>query len=104
MLKRKLGLYLKKNRKLKAIWSLLVNINLILFHWKEREKKISDGNEDPKTTYYVIRPRGTTEGLLSTYFYVLESCFYAYQNNYVPIVDFASVNCQYSPRRATHGT
>lgn len=77
------------------IKDLLVKINLVLFHFNERERTIHPGNEDEDTVYYMIRPRGQTEGLLSSYFYVVEETNYAISKGYVPVVDFRFDNCQF---------
>ena len=56
---------------------------------------IHPGKEEENQTYYVIRSRGKSEGLLSTWFYVCENVRWALENNYIPCVDFESENCQY---------
>lgn len=46
--------------------------------------------------FYVIRPNGTTEGLLSSYLSVLRQTNYAQENNYIPIVDYMNYENQYN--------
>lgn len=69
-LKRRIYLSMVKMPCLQTVTKAGIVINQILFHWKERARMTHPGKEDPGTVYYVIRPRGPQEGLLSTYLFV----------------------------------
>lgn len=103
-LKRKIGRFVAKIDCLKNIYSFLVKINYIIFHWDERMRMIHPGNKDEKKYYFVIRPRGNSEGLLSSYFYVVESIQWAMAHNYIPYVDFENKSCQYYTGRNINNT
>lgn len=62
------------------------------------------GDENDGKRYYVIRSRGSTEGLLSSWFYVLESVQWALGQGYIPWVDFSDSSCQYYVRRSINNT
>lgn len=98
-IKRKIGLVLSRVKCLEQIYAVLVKLNYFLFHWKERIRMTHPGKEDREKIYYVIRSRGATEGLLSTWFYVLESVLWAEDHHYIPWVDFTNDLCQYHVER-----
>ena len=103
-IKRKIYFALSNNKSMQGVLKLLIMVNNILFHWNERQKMYHYGDENPDDTYYVIRPSGNTEGLLSTYFYVTESVSWAKKKNYIPFVDFSDSTCQYYVGREINGT
>lgn len=86
---------------------LLIYTNLFLFHRNNRRRVIHPGNIDPDKYYYVIRPNGKAEGLLSCWFGVLYRITWAYENGYIPYVDFSGDYkdyCQYYVDRKVAGT
>ena len=97
-LKRKIGIKLSNS----AISVLLNKINLIFFHWKARAHIVHYGKDDPSNKYLCIRPMDNTQGLLSTYFYVLNNVKWAIEHGYIPYVDFDSNDCQYYTGRDIH--
>ncbi len=103
-IKRKIFLWLKDVPALSTVLNIAIRLNYILFHWSEREQTVTNSNGKSDKTYYVIRPRGRTEGLLSTYYYVMDEMSYAEQNGYIPIVDFDSNLCQYHVGYPVEGT
>ena len=97
----------KAIKKKNHVWNLLVKINLLFFHYDNRRRWIHQGNEDAEKKYYVIRPRGITEGLLSSWFGVLDHVTWALENGYIPVVDFTEKNkkyCQYYVEREINGS
>ena len=100
--KRKIGLKLAKCKK-GFIYRILVKINLILFHWKERRKYLVKKRKN-KQTYYVIRSREASDGLLSTYFFVISHVVWALERDYIPVVKFDDETCQYYVGREINGT
>lgn len=103
-IKRKAYLIIRKIPLIKKMTGAFIKVNDILFHWNERKTELHNGLEDPQRTYFVIRSRGRQEGLISTYYYVLESMNYAYGMGYVPIVDFNSDLCQYHVKYSVNAT
>lgn len=102
--KHKIALCMKKQGQSDALTAVLEKINLVLFHWKERMRKISLGADDPQHVYYLIRPRSQEEGLLSSYYYVLANVRWAVRKGYIPVVDFRSNSCQYHADTKIRGT
>lgn len=99
-LKRKVGVFLSNS----PISLLLNKINLCVFHWEERAHFIKGGDEEPEKNFLVIRPFGETQGLLSTYFYVLNYIKWAREKNYIPFIDFETKRCQYYTGRNINGS
>lgn len=99
-LKRKIGIITNCLR----ITPFLCKINLIIFHWKERARIVHLGSSDPTKKYLLIKPMSRTQGLLSTYFYVLNNVKWAFENGYIPYVDFETDLCQYYTGREIYGT
>lgn len=91
--KRKIYLMMKNVPGLSALTNIAMKLNLMLFHFDERKQRKHYGSEDPEKTYYVIRSRGRQEGLLSTYYYVMNEMKYAVDKGYVPVVDFSTDLC-----------
>lgn len=102
-IKRKIGIIISKIPQLDKVHSFFLAVNNVIYHWNERMHMIHPGNEDEDKIYYVIRSRSHTEGLLSTYFYVLKSLMWAYGNGYVPYVEFKGSTCQYYVEREIYG-
>ena len=68
---------------------------------------IHPGNEDPDKTYFIIRPGGVKEGLLSIWFGVLRKITWAFEKGYIPYVDFSEeyrTYCQYYVDRDIEGS
>lgn len=103
-LKRAISVKIGKSKKLEKVYSCLIKINFIAFHWKERMHMTHPGKEDKDKKYYVIRSRSNSEGLLSSFFWVLENIKWAVDNDYIPYVDFANSNCQYHVDRIVNNT
>ena len=68
------------------IYKYFVIINLFIFHFNERVHKKSFGEKNKDLVFYVIRPRGITEGILSCYLKVIQEVKYARDHNYIPDV------------------
>lgn len=102
--KRKIYLMMKNVPGLSALTNIAMKLNLMLFHFDERKQRKHYGSEDPEKTYYVIRSRGRQEGLLSTYYYVMNEMKYAVDKGYVPVVDFSTDLCQYHIDALIDGT
>lgn len=103
-IKRKLNIFMSNITWLKNVYQILIKCNYIIFHWDERKRMIHPGKRDSHNTYYVIRPRGKSEGLLSSWFYVFENVKWALEKNYIPYVDFETENCQYYVANTINGT
>lgn len=103
-LKKNIGILLNQTEKLVPLKNILVRINLIIFHWNEREHKIYKKNFSTNRKLYIIRSRGKTEGLLSTVFFVMQEIYWAIENKYIPFVDFNDSNCQYHENRIINNT
>lgn len=103
-LKRKIYLRMKNVPAISKLTKIAVNFNLLVFHFPERRRVLHPGNEDRNITYYIIRPRGETEGLLSSYYHVMHQMYYAECNKYIPYVDFKSDSCQYFVDYQVNGT
>lgn len=99
-IKRKLYFLICKNVCLKSIF---IYLNLILFHWNERQRYIHLSKKSDKTIY-IIKPRSVNEGLLSLYYYVMANIKWAYDKGYDVYVDFSDQNCQYHVDRLIDGT
>ena len=103
-LKRAISVRIGNSKKLEKVYSCLTKINFVVFHWKERMHMTHPGKEDKNKKYYVIRSRSNSEGLLSSYFWVLENIKWAIDNDYIPYVDFSNSNCQYHVDRVINNT
>lgn len=62
MIKRKIFLWAKDIPALSVALNTAIRLNYILFHWSEREQIITNRNSKSYKAYYIIRPRGRTEG------------------------------------------
>ena len=102
--KRKVNLFLQNKPSFARFFRFATRANLILFHWNERFHFVSYGKENPEKKYYVVRPRGKDEGLLSSAFAVIREVKWARDNGYIPYVDFRSSICQYHVDRLVNGT
>ena len=103
-IKRRISIVISNKKGFQSLYIILQKINLIFFHWNERMHMIHPGKEDKESTYYVIRPRSNSEGLLSSYFYVLENIIWALERNYIPYVDYFGEKCQYHVERKINNT
>ena len=103
-MKRQVMMKIINSKHLKFIFPLLEKVNFTLFHFDERMHMAHPGQEDPDQIYYVIRPRGVQEGLLSTYYFVMDRIYYAQTHHYIPYVDFDSDKCQYHINTTVNGT
>lgn len=96
--KRKVGIILNKS----VFRPVLEKANLLLFHWTDRMHIEHHGIQDK--TILVIRPQTNTQGLLSSYLFVLKYVRWAESKNIEAVVDFASENCQYYTGRKIDGS
>lgn len=103
-IKRKLLLKISKSNSLKFLLPVLERINFLIFHFDERMHMTHPGKEDQDKIYYVIRPRSVQDGLLSSYFFVMDNIYYAQRNGYIAYVDFDSDSCQYHISNEVRGT
>ena len=103
-LKRRLYLYISHNNFLKVFLNIAIKINLLLFHWSERQQVLHRGILNPDKKFYIIRPRGMTEGLLSMYSWVTHFSKWCLLNGYEPYIDFEKNPCQYNVDREINGT
>ena len=101
--KRKVFFYLSNKSGFQRIRNIFVKLNCICFHWNGREHYVKYGNEDENKTFYVIRSRGKTEGLLSSVLYVINEAKWANRIGFIPVVDFTNSSCQYYVNRPIHG-
>ena len=99
--KQKLGIRLSHYPKL---WNFSLTINGILFHWDKRQHDKSFGSLNPSLRFYVVRPRGVREGLLSMYFFVLDELKKAFSQGFIPIVDWQNYETQYNVDFPVNGT
>ena len=97
-IKRRIGIIINKS----AARPALEKVNLFLFHWKDRMHEEHPGTENQ--TILVIRPQTNTQGLLSSYLYVLKYVRWAEDKNIPAYVDFESKNCQYYTGREVCGS
>ena len=65
-------------------------INRIVIRSKEREKRVSYGNENPRKTFFVIRRNAPNAGLYSFVLTNLGWMKYAVDKGYIPVVDMQS--------------
>lgn len=65
-------------------------INRIVIRSKEREKRVSYGNENPGKTFFVIRRNAPNAGLYSFVLTNLGWMKYAVDKGYIPVVDMQS--------------
>lgn len=102
--KRRMGLVLVKLSLPTGITNLAIDINNIFFHWPEREHMIHPGKKNKEKTFYIIRPSGKDEGLLSLYFGVLQKVFWCNKKGFTPFVDWENYSTQYNVKNQIRGT
>lgn len=69
-----------------------------LYQYKNRERKISPGNENPDKTFYIIRRSSEIEGICSMLNSVMGHLAIADKNGYIPIIDMQTYyNCLWQP-------
>lgn len=78
------------------IYKIFVFINLLIFHFNERAHKESFGELNPNKNFYIIRPNGETEGILSAYLNVLKLYNQKKQEGYEVVIDYENFKNQYS--------
>ena len=100
-IKRKIAFLLNEKS---ILYKILEKINLVIFHWDKRMKLTHPGEMDEDKTYLVIRPQSDTEGLLSSYYYVVSYINWGQERGYICYVDFDSELCQYHIKRSINGT
>lgn len=98
-IKRKIGIKLNKS----FVRPIFDKGNVVFFHWGDRRRWLRK-DKQVNEKYYVIRPQTNTQGLLSTYLYVLNHVKWCEENNYIPYVDFESKQCQYYTGRKINGS
>lgn len=95
--KRRLGILINKS----PLRPALERCNLVLYHWHDRQHICRHGIGEGSVL--VIRPQTETQGLLSSYLYVLKYVRWARENAIIPYVDFEDKKCQYYTGRSVHG-
>ena len=99
MLKRKIFFYLERSRVgYKVIYPVLYKLNLVFFHWPDREHVIHPGMENADKWFYVIRGGGGVDssGLLAMYRQDVRKAEELSQNGYIPIIDWQNYQTLYS--------
>lgn len=84
-----------------TFFKLLVLINLLIYHFDDREHKKSFGSLNPNIKFYIIRPNGETEGILSAYLNVLKLYNEKKAEGYEVLVDYERYKNQYSLGKIT---
>lgn len=74
---------------------MIEKIKRIVWRLSLREKIYSYGEDNPDMTYYVIRVDYKMAGILAIVKSILSHIVYAYDNNYIPVVDLLNCKCQY---------
>ena len=97
-LKRRVGILINKS----SLRPIFEKCNLVFCHWPGRQHVSHPGLEDK--SILVIRPQTETQGLLSSYLYVLKYVRWALNNAIIPYVDFESEKCQYYTGRTIYGS
>ncbi len=100
-LKRKLGFCFSRS---KFLMSIARKVNLMIFHWDKRQQDRSFGPLNPSVRFYVIRPSGTDEGLLSLYLGTLSKVHRCLDEGFVPVVDWQNYMTQYNVDFQVKGT
>lgn len=96
---------LRKNKLTDSfIYKILLLVNNVLFHRKERFMLKKYGEKNPSCIFYVIRNNSLEEGLLSIYFNVLSEIEYALGKGYIPYVDLQNNITQYTTGELVNGT
>lgn len=102
--KRQIAVKLLVEKKTGRGFALLDALNRRFFHWEEREHLVHWGGDDPDKTYFVIRPRSSSEGLLSLYYFAADKLLRAREEGMIPYVDFTGESCQYYTGKTVAGT
>ena len=74
---------------------MIEKIKRLVWRLSLREKIYSYGEDNPDMTYYVIRVDYKMAGMLAIVKSILSHIVYAYDNNYIPVVDLLNCKCQY---------
>lgn len=103
-MKRKIYLGLEKKLSDGRLKDALILLNHIVFHWSQRRHIIHPGKQNPDKTYYVIRPSGAVEGLLSMYHGAAMAAWKAQRAGSMPYIDYENTPTQYQEHELIHGT
>ena len=103
-IKRRLYLALNNHATPTCVKNFLILVNQMLFHWKEREHTLHPGSRNPEKTYFVIRPSGKVEGLLSLYSVATFEAWKAQKRGFIPYIDYENYPTQYKENKLIHGT
>ncbi|MDO4284072.1 MAG: hypothetical protein Q4C60_01940 [Eubacteriales bacterium] len=87
-----------KDNAVKALLQKSSWINRAVVLWKEREKKVSYGSENPDKTFFVIRRNAPNAGLYSFVLTNLGWIRYALDRGYIPVIDMRSFYNTYMTR------
>lgn len=98
-IKRRIGILVMNNARLRSFFLFL---NRLLFHWQDRLRITHPGLLNKSVL--VIRPHTDTQGLLSSYLYVIKNIQWAKENGCIPYVDFESSKCQYFTGKTIQGS
>lgn len=106
ILKLKRRAYLEFEKRLSDGWmkNTLIILNNIVFHWPQRKHIIHPGRQNPDKTYYIIRPSGSVEGLLSMYHGATMEAWKALKKGNTPYIDYENIPTQYQECEPIHGT
>lgn len=100
--KRELYFKMSRIKALAPLTRVLVVLNLLLFHREDRRTQIR--RRGAERTWYIIRPAGTTSGLMGEFYRAVSLYKYALSRRYIPYIDFRNYPCQYTVDRPVHGT
>jgi len=76
-----------KESRLKPILQGIGPVNRMVIRWKEKERKVLYGNENPDKTFFVIRRNAPNAGLFSFVITNMGWIRYALDLGYIPVVD-----------------
>jgi len=73
----------------------LSNYKSRMEEYRKRERRFSNGNENPDKTFYVISYDYDTQGLFAIVKSVLSHIMYATEKGWISVVDLKNYGCQY---------
>jgi hypothetical protein len=76
-----------KESRLKSILQEIGPVNRMVIRWKERERKVLYGDENPDKTFFVIRRNAPNAGLFSFVITNMGWIRYALDRGYIPVID-----------------
>lgn len=103
-IKRKVYLKLEKRLSDGLGKNTLILMNNIFFHWSQRRHIVHPGKQNSDKVYYVVRPSGPVEGLLSLYHSATMAAWNAQEEGFIPYIDYENTPTQYQENMPVHGT